>query len=231
MRRALPLLTGLVCLPGCAGGSLRWQVERADRVSLQAVGLADGAIPAYDLDHPADVLPAGAEPRTVSAPFRSGTVPARRNADGSIDLLFQAGTWHVVGADGAVTPLRPDAHELPSSGTAWAFLGAPPSGFGVRTPWQLRLATPRENVHDARIVVRRDKVGGGVMLGLGAFAATFESVEMGWAVHLHDGPRAVPITFAAIGLVAAAVATGAGLHSLLLHEHDEEIASPVLYPR
>lgn len=213
----------LLALPGCTFGTnrLRWKVEHADRVALQVVDPTREAIPAYDLDHAKDVLPAGAAPSTVSVPFRSGSVPFRRNADGSIDALFAAGTWHVAAADGAVTPLREDAAALPPSGTAWAFLGAPPPGVGWRTPWQLRLATPRDNVVDARVLVRRDRTAGGILLAYATLVATPGTVGVYFGSRADSPNRGLSLTLGTIGLAGAVTVVAFGLHALLLREHDE----------
>jgi hypothetical protein len=230
--RSLLLASSLACLLGCVPNDLRWQVERADQVALQAVPPKPGPVSAYDLDRAEDVLPAGAGARDAFAPYRAGTVLARRNDDGTIDLVTTQRAWRLVEADGTITSLRAEAHELPASGTAWAFLGAAPKGWG-RSPWQLRLATPRENVRDARLLVRRSPGFGGALLGFAALAAGIGSAALylGGRAEAAGPGRAVPLTLGVLDLSGAVVAVGFGLHALLLHEHDEVLVSPVLYPR
>src|SRR5690242_11537784 len=64
--RALSLI-GLLWLSGCALSTdrLRWKVARADRVALQNVVIPESVIASYDLDHPRDLLPADAAPRSA----------------------------------------------------------------------------------------------------------------------------------------------------------------------
>jgi hypothetical protein len=218
-------------LCACGPSSLRWQVERADRVALQAMPEKSGFVEYMDTEHPQDVLPAGGAPTTVTAPYRNSTVQARRNADGSIELVSNAAVWPLVGADGTVTPLRPDAEELPAKGTAWAFLAPGPGDWKLkRAPWQLRLATPSENVRAARLLVRRDRVMGGVLLGTAAILGAFGSGAL-YAGGRGDDPgrRDVLLPLGTAAASGAALALGFGLNSLLLREHDVAIArsSPI----
>jgi len=220
MRRSVVLL---LAVSGCALSTdrLRLSVARADRVELQSVAMRSGALPEYDLEHPTTLLAPGARPETVAAPFRAGFVPARRNADGSIDLIVGRDVWPIVRADGSVTWLRDEAYRLDASGTTWAFLATPP-GVHARTPWQLRIATPRANVRDARIRVRREPVLGSLFLafGLGAGAAASGLLYAADHSQQSDG-AAIPLALGIADLVVAALSIGYGLYALLVPPHDE----------
>ncbi|HEY1954434.1 MAG TPA: hypothetical protein VGH28_02460 [Polyangiaceae bacterium] len=219
---------------GCALSSdrLRLRVARPELVELQSVPIASGWVARYDLAHPTTVLPAAAGARTAVAPFRTGAATARRNGDGSIDLVVPSGVWQVVRADGTITPLRDDAYALGQRGVTWAFLAAPRRGPNVHAPWQLRIATAADNVRDARILVRRERFEGWLFTGFGAlvgltavpsFAFGFRDLGSG------DAPDAA-IALGAFALVGAALAIGYGLYALLVHEHDEVLTDSIAKP-
>jgi len=216
------IMLSLAC-SGCALSTdrLRMSVAHADRVELQSVGPRSGLVPAYDLAHPHTLLGPGSTLETVQAPFRGATVPARRNADGSIDLILGDRIWPIVRADGRITWLRDEAYNLDAAGVTWAFLSPPPD-VHARTPWELRIATPRENVREAKIAVRREPLEGALFLalgaGLGACATSF----------FFDGGRSPPDGLApfqlgvgAVVATAAALAIGYGLYALLVPPHDD----------
>ncbi len=217
----------LLLLHGCALRSdrLRWQVASPDRVALQLVTLKNDFWGSdYDLAHPVEVLPADGAERSVAVPNRPSVV-ARRNADASIDLLTTDKTLNVVAADGTVTVLSEDHHQLPTAGYSAAFV-VPPTHFAGRAPLRLRLITPRDNVLDARILVRRDPAGGG-LVGFGALVAGLGSAAIGVSVpneRAHGSGGEFGVSIGAVALSAAALAIGLGLHALLLREHDRHLS-------
>jgi hypothetical protein len=96
---------GLACSGCLHNDDLVWQVDRADQVTLEYADQTRGKL------H--DVLPQGSTPTTVVTRYRAGWATARRNADGSMDLLFgDYGVWHLVTADGQVTMLRDGAERV-----------------------------------------------------------------------------------------------------------------------
>jgi hypothetical protein len=222
------LLFSLLFWHGCALATdrLRWQVASADRVALERVERTKGFWERYDLAHPVEVLPADKTPRTAEVPNRTGVV-ARRNPDGSIDLEATDGVLKVVAADGTVTALDEESSQMPANGNAAAFV-TKPLHFAGRAPLRLRLVTPRENVVDARILVRRDPLSGGVLVGFGALAIAFGSTAIALDVpgaRAHDRGADALIGFGSLALSAGVYAIGAGLYHLLLYEHDRHLTT------
>jgi hypothetical protein len=205
---------GLACSGCLHRNDLVWQVDRADQVTLEYAYVDGGKR--------FDVLPAGSSPTSVVTRYRAGTAVARRNADGSIDLLFgDDGVWNLVRADGYVTMLRDDAYALPPSGPAWGFLSYPPNLDKIRTPWTLRLATPHENLLDARVLVRRNAAMGWLLLvGGAAFACAGGAFAVFRGTSRSDsGPSGAVM---GIPFFAAGAGMGtAGLYELLRPEYDE----------
>jgi hypothetical protein len=206
---------------------MRWHVRRADDVALQALGPKPGPIFELDPSHPLAELPAGTGERSVMVSYRGGTVLARRNADGTIDLVTKQSTWRLVESDGTTTWLRPSEYSVPTSGMAYAFLGAPPADWTARSPWQLRIATPRENIDDARLLRRRDRQGGAVLVVMSAVFAGIGSVGLYLGARSEAGPvKGVPLGLGIASLSGAGIALGFALHNLLAHERDEPVVPP-----
>jgi hypothetical protein len=220
-------MTAAIGLLGCGSVDMRWHVRRADEVVLQALPEKHGWIFDLDGDHPQDVLPASAEEQSAGAPYRGSTVLARRNADGSIDLVTTKSTWRLVESDGTMTSLRPENYALPTSGTAYAFLGVPPTAWGARSPWQLRIATPRKNVDDARLRYRRNRLGGAFLIVASSVATGIgsEGVYLGARADSLPG-KAMGFGLGLAALSAAGVALGFALHNFLLPERDEPVGPP-----
>jgi hypothetical protein len=199
-------------------------VAHPEHVALQEIRPTTSAVYEPDVEHPVDVLSIDSAPGTVTAPYRGGTVLARRNTDGGIDLLSGSQVWPLVDATGAsTTALRADARSPPGAATTWAFLGPPPEGFGQRSPWQLRLATPRDNLIDGRILVRRDRTLGAILLGFAAVTAGAGVGGLYWGSLKSTEEKAAPFVLGGIAVTLAAVAAGVGLHELLLRERDDSV--------
>jgi hypothetical protein len=161
------------------------------------------------------------------APYRGGTVLARRNADGTIDLVTKGSTWRLVESDGTTTLLRPSEYTMPTSGMAYAFLGAPPADWTARSPWQLRIATPRANIDDARLLHRRDRRGGALLVVMSALLASIGSAGVYLGARSGAGPaKGVPLGLGIVSLSGAGIALGFALHNLLAHERDEPAVPP-----
>jgi hypothetical protein len=161
------------------------------------------------------------------APYRGGTVLARRNADGTIDLVTKESTWRLVESDGTTTLLRSTEYAVPTSGMAYAFLGAPPADWTARSPWQLRIATPRENIDDARLLHRRDRRGGALLVVVSAVFVGLGSEGLYLGARSDAGPaKGVPLGLGIVSLSAAGIALGFALHNLLAPERDEPALPP-----
>jgi len=222
MPRWLVTAFALSSLAACdPAGTLRWKVRDPTQVSLQQVGMGmNGLVYGHRWNDVTEVIPQGGEPRSGVALYRAGTVLARRDADGSVTLGEDRPYWKLVGADGAVGPLRVDLYSLPNRGTAWAFL-ASPGIESFRQPWQLRVATPRDNLVDVRVEHRRNKTAGAAFCWMSLSGLVFAGVGFPLGALAENGfDRGFSYGVGAAGAALTTILLSVGIYELTRRDYD-----------